>query len=358
MPKSIRAAETTAQAIAVAEQAESAKAAGSPNAGTLQAASDRLSALARREQREAAAGQLPVLSPALSPADIKSQRRRSAVRFLDSVYLPTWDDIFLAMPTLFTRGTLFSATALDDEKQVQEKLVAESKGTKLYYSGVLLNQYAGRVYASCIDILKEQPLSRTGVERIGMLSFHELITRHLGLSYNVTTHGYVRRCLLHLSSASLRAVFRDGRNIQLPRLLTAHFYEPNYDAQKQLVLAGSDMLGIAVPEELAGLYCRNSFTRIHRQALSDKSELAAWLIWHYSGHSEPAWLSVEYLRELCGSTASERKFREMLGKALEELSSPTPEGYYVKHYAFTRQKKNEPAKVWVELAKYKVKANA
>lgn len=337
------------------EQAGQARAAGNlHDAIRLEGAAERLQNMALREKAETST-EIPTLPATATPSDIATQRRRSAIRWQGETYLPIWDSVMVALPTIFTRGTLFAATALDEQRRLDDALVADHAGVKLYYTGVQLNQYAANVFATCVDILREFPLNRESSQhqRLSELTFYEFITQHLKLSYNASTHNYVRRCLTHLSKCYLRAILRDGRNLQLPRLLTVHFFEPRENPDEPFAPSGSDRIAICAHEQLAGLFTRNSFVRVHRAALARKSELAAWLLWYYSSQSEPAWLSIDWIREQSGSTASPKTFRKLLDEALEKLTTPAPDGFYVEEYHYTRATKGKAPSLCVKLARYK-----
>lgn len=332
---------------------------GMPNKQQLIAAGEVLEHQAKRE-RVAAEKTSVLVVPSEATADqVLALRRLQAIQHGDKYYLPLWAETLFAMPNLLTRGKLFGATALMDDDYKRNAVVAEYEDVRLTYTGQSLNQYALRVYAAAIDLVRDIPMG-SDVRRIPgkRVSFYHFIEQHLGLTYSDNTHRLVRDCLLRLNEGSLR-LHRGSDNISMPRLLTVNFFEPeltaadgvravpDYDTRAMSALYGRDIIEISVPEQLAVLFRARAFTRLAKEALADRSELSSWLIWFFAGHSEAKWLPISYLHAQSGSTATPENFADMLKRELDKLQGSAIDGTRVLKYARKRKSGSTPAAICI-----------
>jgi len=353
-----RANATARAALATMQAADMALAAGSPEALHLANAAEMLERKAKFERQRESQFIVPALPADATEAEVQAARRLAAVRYGDKTYMPLWVEALFAVPNLLTRGRLFAATELSDD-YIKGDVVAEVGGAQLQYWGLNLNQYALHVYAVAIDLAKNFPMSNeTSRTTTCSVTFRQFC-RAMGLNYSPSTHRRIRDCLLRLNNGNLR-ITKDSFNLSLPRLLSVNFYEPefanqavlNYGQREQSALKGRDLIEISIPDDLAVLFLANAYTRLAKRALADRTELAAWLAWYYSGHRSAKWISIDYLHKTCGSKATPRSFRVMLARELKELTRDIEGAPRVVEFRMTSRSGDTPARICVLMSNH------
>jgi hypothetical protein len=312
--------------------------------GVVLTAAERLGKIAESVARKAkAAASEPSVAVLLADAtvdEVRKARRRQAIRRGKDTFLPSWNDMALALPNTLLRSALFSTgrsvqansarvLAGDQSTMVAGKEIASFKSVTLTFSGYQLCQFDRHVYAACLDYYREKPLSPEDSHQYITTSFYEFAKR-MGVSYGLNPHKAIRTSLLRLSFAQMRLRYA-GWNLEVPKLLTVSFE----DGLTSGMFKGSDIILFRVTESVAELFGPGAWTAVDKEAVGYDG-LMGWLASYYAGHSAAMWLDVKWLYRLSGYESHMRNFKASLIGALERLKDErTPACSRVSTYAFT-----------------------
>lgn len=281
-----------------------------------------------------------ILAPDATAEEVRNARRRQAIRRGKDTFLPSWNDMAMALPNKLLRSALFSpgrtvqnngdkVLSGDHSTLVAGKEIASFKNVTLTFSGYELCQFDRRVYAACLDYYRERPLAPEHSHEYVSTSFYELAKR-MGLSYGLNPHKAIRASLLRLSFAQMRLRY-NGWNVEVPKLLTASFE----DGLMSGVFKGSDRLLFRVTESIAELFGPAAWTAVDKEVVGYDG-LRGWLASFYAGHSKAVFLDVKWLYELSGYESHPRNFRKSLIVALDKLmDNRTPICSRVSEYCFS-----------------------
>ncbi len=256
------------------------------------------------------------LDPFAPRGALFAARTRRAVRYGTDVYLPSWSEAAVGLPTALLQSSLWSAGDPVSTWMTDARLANLSDDIAVYLTGPQLTQYDRRVFAACLNHYRlDRPLTPRGIELVIDRTFFEL-ARAMGLAYTRNTHVAIRSSLLRLKSASLRIRTR-SLDLNIERLLKVSLHE-DYQRLPDTELKGSDPFGFRVPEEFAQLYGLGTWTLVPSLGLEAKG-LRGWLVAFYATHNKPMLLPFKTLHALSGLACRPNDFRLRLCKALEEL---------------------------------------
>jgi hypothetical protein len=254
--------------------------------------------------------------------EVRDARRRRSVRRGRDVFLPSWRDMCTGLPNSFLRSALWTSTSVGasvpsaEVAPVSIDLPAHGDA-RLIAMGPKLGSYDRQVFAVCLDLYRERPLSTEHARGAVEISYFEFL-KMMGVTYNADSHHSVRASLTRLSSLSLH-IRSKGLELQLPRLIEVSFSDGT--AREDHVL-GSDRIYVRILESMAELFGPTSWTSTPHAALRVGKGLKSWLASYYQTHSGPYPEKLERLYELTGSTCSRPQFKYQLKAALVALSSP------------------------------------
>ncbi len=295
----------------------------------------------RKAKLESSEPPVAVLSPDATLDELRTARRRQAVRRGRDTYLPSWSDVAMALPTAFLRTALFassqnvqahSARVLEGDQGslVAGKEIASLSNLTLTLSGYELCQFDRQVYATCLDYYRERPLVPEESQQHIATSFYEF-TKRMKHSYGLSTHRAIRASLLRLSLTQLRLRY-NGWNIEVPKLLTVSFKDGSIGGE----FKASDLISLRVTETVAELFGRGGWTAVDKEAVTYDG-LKGWLASFYAGHSAAVFLPVNSLHKISGYSSHIRNFRKSLICALDKLQDEaTPAGCRISGYQFTK----------------------
>lgn len=284
------------------------------------------SSLERKAREESVEPAVALLASNATAEEVRTARRRQAIRRGAEVYLPSWSAIAWALPNTFLRTALFStkrSVQAQNEQllsgngslMVAGKEIASFKNLTLTFSGYELCQFDRRVYAACLDYYRDIPLSPEERPQYISTSFYEFVKR-LGSKYSLKAHRAVRASLLRLSFAQLRLRYK-RMNIEVPKLLAVSFEDGDTDG----AFRGSDLLMLQISASVAELFGPAGWTAVSKDAAAYDG-LTGWLANFYAGHSRSRQLPVQTLYKLSGYDSHMRNFRVSLINALEKLKAP------------------------------------
>jgi len=256
------------------------------------------------------------LDPFAPPGALLAARTRRAVRYGTDVYLPSWPEAAVGLPTALLQSSLWTAGDPVSTWMTDARLASLSDDVAVYLTGQQLTQYDRRVFAACLNHYRlDRPLTPRGIELVIGRTFFEL-ARAMGLAYTRNTHVAIRNSLLRLKSASLRIRTR-SLDLSIERLLEVAL-DDDYQCRPDTELKGSDQFGFRVPEEFAQLYGLGTWTLVPKFALESKG-LRGWLVAFYATYNKPMLLPFRTLHALSGLACRPNDFRARLCAALEEL---------------------------------------
>ncbi|MFM0543736.1 plasmid replication initiator TrfA [Paraburkholderia strydomiana] len=283
------------------------------------------SSLERNADKEPVEPAIALLASNATADEVKTARRRQAIRRGAEVYLPSWSAIAWALPNAFLRTALFSTTRSvqarneellsgSDSLLVAGKEIASFANLTLTFSGYELCQFDKRVYAACLDYYRDIPLSPEERGEYVSTSFYEFVKR-LGNKYSLKAHRAVRASLLRLSFAQMRLRYK-RMNIEVPKLLSVSFEDGDGGGD----FKGSDLLMLRVSESIAELFGWGAWTALSKDAAAYDG-LTGWLASFYASHSLAQWLPIKDLYRLSGYESHMRNFKSSLTNALEKLKA-------------------------------------
>lgn len=255
-------------------------------------------------------------------SEVRDARRRRSVRCGRDVFLPSWRDLCSGLPNAFLRSALWSATSVGAKVPASEVAAVSVDlpahgDARLIAFGPRLGSYDRRVFAVCLDLYRERPLSAEHTDGAVEVSYYAFL-RMMGVTYNADSHTSVRASLKRLSALSLHIRSR-GFELQLPRLVEVSFADGTASGDR---LLGSDRIYVRVMESIATMFGPASWTSIPHSALQAGKGLRSWLASYYQTHSGPYAEKLDKLHALSGSTCPMFKFKSQLKAALSALSDP------------------------------------
>lgn len=215
--------------------------------------------------------------------------------------LPAWPESVRGVPNGVLRSALFGVIAKGPHPYMERVVIHSLDGVKIIYTGRRLDQCDLDIWETVLHIVRLKALG--GEIRITAYQFLML----LGVSDTGENRSILNRRLSRLKAT--------GIDIQI-----GHYgYEGSLIDE---VYRDTETLQyvLRVNQKLHALFDIDQWTALDLSIRIElKSQpLAQWLYSFYATHAKPYPISVEKLRDLCGSETKElRKFKQLLKRAFE-----------------------------------------
>lgn len=253
----------------------------------------------------------------ISQMELQSRKREEREAFpalsgTRSVQLPLWAEDVRGLPNALARSALFTVTGADRETgkrtMFKKRLVASIRGTKIEYTGELLNQNDEDVMLQAIHLSRLMPLGEC-VE----FTAHAFI-RQLGWTINSRSYVRLRDCLDRLKATGV-IISVDGETKGFNGSLIRKFMWTTEDGMTKLT-----RWRVWLEPEIIALFGPVSYSKIEWDQRLRLSPLAKWMHAFFATHREPFGYKLVTLKELCGSETKQLfHFRKRIKKALAEL---------------------------------------
>lgn len=218
--------------------------------------------------------------------------------------LPLWPDVVRGVPNAILRGALFGiSTTREFHKTLT--LISSVEGYEIRFKGESFNQTDLDVWEMLLHLARLQPLG-TEVE----FSAHSLL-KDLGRGTGGKDHEQLKNELMRLITGGVEITWTKDKKAFAGALVSGYFRD---DETGQYV--------VSFNPKMAKLY-EAGHTLIdwsERKALG-KNNLAKWLHGQYASHAKPFPYKVETLRDMSGSIATVKDFKQKLKKALDALKA-------------------------------------
>lgn len=220
------------------------------------------------------------------------------------IYLPFWPEAVRGVPNGVLRSALFGAIKKGQRRSVEREEMASLDGIRIIYTGFRLDQGDLDVWETVLHIV-----------RLCALGDELRITAYQFLKLMFKTDTGKNRDTLERRLSRLKA---NGVEIEMGRYsYEGSLIDEVYRDKETLEYV------IRLNPKLRALFEQDQWTMVDwviRMELSGQP-LAQWLHGFYATHAKPYPISVEKLRQLCGSEAEEIwKFKQLLVRALESVS--------------------------------------
>jgi hypothetical protein len=243
------------------------------------------------------------LSPELARSFRNIQQSLERHESAKTYQLEMWPDKHRGVPNELSRSGLFPAIHPKKRGALQNQFIASQGPYSIHYTGLQLDQSYFDVFLGVMHLAR-------GVHEGNQVRFTahkllKLIGRHTGGK----DHKWLYVAFQTLTATSV-AIVKDGKRVFWGSLLPRG--EADLETGKYIV---------EISREIAKLFERG-FSRIEweqRRQLVHKP-LAQWLQFYYTSHAKPVPVSVDFLREVSGSTTQVLwKFRQNLKAALNQI---------------------------------------
>lgn len=285
-----------------------------------------------RQRAERANAAVVTLPDSASQAMLSAERWNRAASLRGELFLPRAADGKTPIPVILFRGPLFTCRRIPSNLPDAASEFFPSSPRGEHYArenaeafGPFLGSFDRRVFAACLALFRDLPVTRDGEAVWVTVSLSDLLrlipsTEERSVQDNAESRTAIRASLSRLNATSLK-VSRNGVDVAITGLVRS-------------AVTGTN-IGISLAGELAGLFGPNTWLGIDRVVFSAQArDLKAWLVAFYSTHAEPKGLDIERLRRLCGFDGSLPRFRSKLAAALEGLKSEKlPDGIRVRSYS-------------------------
>lgn len=246
----------------------------------------------------------------------ETAKKKAALRALEPIQLPMWDDDLRGMPNSFARGALFTAAKSDGKIKrdfYEGKHVATLAGINIEYRGQELRQDDYSVLLAILHFGRHYELGKP----IPFTAYTML--KELGWSINTAEYKHLRECCSRLSATSVSvtqsAIDQLGGGYEGSLIRSFAWKDEKGKQLSQWV--------VLLEPNISALFADPSFTLMspaERKAIGGRSPLAQWLHSFLSTHREPYPISVTKYHELSASRSDNMNdFRRRLKVALTRL---------------------------------------
>lgn len=223
----------------------------------------------------------------------------------NAIRLPAWPEVVRGVPNGVLRSALFGAIKKGPRRYLEREEIHSLDGIRIVYTGARLDQGDLDLWQTVLHLVRLLPLGEefriTAYQLLKLLGKtdtgknREILDRRLsrmkatGVDIYIGRYGY--------EGSLIDEVYRDK------------------DTQEYV---------IRLNPKLRALFEKDLWTMVDWAVRMDLSgqPLAQWLHGFYATHAKPYPISVEKLRQLCGSEAvSLRHYRQDLRKALDAVTS-------------------------------------
>lgn len=295
----------------------------------LELCKEAVTALARKE---AYAESLSVtkLSSGISAKDLLEARHSGAVRVGEDIYTPIDKSGHFVFPSLFARSNLFCAfsdksSKIDSERRSIHTLEGKAK---LDVFAPTLSMYDRRVFAACLHLFKDRPLTNNALIDEFWTAADESPSDYVEItaykllkmmSVNPGSASYkpLIDSLKRLASVKIEKISYKNVDLNLRRLIVLEI--PGIDPGAKKVDA-STKLRIAVPQEIGPLLVESRWLALPSHFLKEEG-LVGWLGAFLRSHSKPYLTKITRLQKLSGCGAwTKPKFKAALDRAIAKLT--------------------------------------
>ena len=218
--------------------------------------------------------------------------------------LPLWPDVVRGVPNPILRSALFG-TSTNRKTYKKRTVIAAVEGYEIRFLGTSFNQTDLDVWEMLLHLARLQPLG-TEVE----FTAHSLL-KELGRGIGGKDHEQLKEELARLGSG-----WTEISDIKAKKTFAGNFISSFVRDDE------NDRYVVSFNPKMAQLY-EAGHTLIdwsERKALG-RNNLAKWLHGQYTSHAKPFPYKVETLRDLSGSTAAVKTFKQKLKLALDALKA-------------------------------------
>lgn len=217
-----------------------------------------------------------------------------------------WPDTHMGVPNEIARSALFAAIKPppnDKRKLLTQANIASQGEYLITYTGQQLDQEHIDIFEGIMHFARRaQEGRRVSLTRYALLKL-------LGRATGKEQYDWLLLHFEQLTATSL-AIHQDGKRVFWGSLLPRGALDSE-----------TGEIVVEVSRDLAKLFGRG-FSRVEWEERRQigRHPLAKWLHLYYAGHTQPHPVSVDWLRQHCGSdTAKIFKYRQSLRKALQKL---------------------------------------
>lgn len=283
-----------------------------------------------RRVRRRQAGKVEVIPVLATDAALDANRRRNAVARGDQVYLPWRDKGSVPLPNVLLRSSLFGVSQPDSGLECRQQRIASRKDASLLVSGKTLGDHDLQVWAACLSFYRNRPLGSDDVDWVE--TTYGVFSRAMQQTPGSNVFRGIRDSFERLSAVRLGV--SDGA-LSVEELALLGKPEPS-ELERSTVPLAAHLLRFRIPDEVAVLYRRNSWSAMDFSLLTGCSGLARWLVAFYCTHSKPLPVGVDELRRLCGTQTERNGFKVQLKRALDKLQGEhVPNAGRVARYVFS-----------------------
>jgi TrfA protein len=236
-----------------------------------------------------------------------------------SLHLPKWPDAVRGGPNVLLRSALFAGIhskkrqflgiQTSPEKEPEGVIIAAQDGQTIKFAGTQLNQYDADVF---FELLHRSRRHALGDEAVFMGSD---FLASIGRSDNNLGYEDLNDSLRRLKRGTVDVVWTVG----MKRYVFEGSLVSDHKREEQ-----SRLYRVSLSPEIKTLFSPASWTQLEwneRMQLKGKP-LAQWLHSYFSTHARPYPVSVEFIKEKCGSpTKLAKHFKPELRTALNAMES-------------------------------------
>ena len=218
--------------------------------------------------------------------------------------LPLWPDVVRGVPNAILRSALFGVSST--RKTYKKRTVIGSvEGYEIRFLGISFNQTDLDVWEMLLHLARLQPLG-TEVE----FTAHSLLQK-LERGTSGKEHENLKEQLMRLIGGVVEITWTKEKKAFAGTLVSGYFRDD--ETGRYVVKFNPDMLT---------LYDAGHTLIDWNQRLAlGKNNLAKWLHGQYASHAKPFPYKVETLRDMSGSIATVKDFKQKLKKALDALKA-------------------------------------
>lgn len=220
------------------------------------------------------------------------------------IRLPPWPEPKRGIPNIALRGALFAAVKGQNRKYIEGGLLATQEGYQISFTGKQLNQFDLDVWETALHIADQQQINLGTESRGSIYSFLKI----MGKTNAGTNRKYLDSSITRLTACEVKI---KGEHYNFRGNLVHRFYQDEQTDQYVMILN----------PDLVRLY-RAGYTQIEYNDIKKlgQKNLAKWLYRYYSSHEKPYPLTIDKIRELCGSSNPHKgSFTRDLKNALQSL---------------------------------------
>jgi hypothetical protein len=202
-------------------------------------------------------------------------------------------------PHAFLRSAIFSLAGKGKRKHFDDELLASTGDFTIRFTGLQLDQADLDVWLALVHLLQHQPVGSP------VSTTHLDLLKMLGKSDSGQNRQALQRQLSRLRATAVSVRIGSGSSY-LGGLIDA--------------VEGGKTLVVRLDPRVIELFTGKRFARMRAAVRRELPPLSRWLYGYFSSHIEPAPVTVEELRRLCGSSAADLDdFRSALRNALKHL---------------------------------------